>query len=105
MSDDSDWPGGQADAPPLVPGRKTTPLAVALRYDSAGTRRVTARGRGEVAAQILELAAAHGVPVEEDEALAEALSGVELDREIPAELYEAVAAILRFILQEPDALG
>ena len=73
-------------------------LAVALRYDHAGAPRVTAKGRGVLAAPILELAAEHGVPVEEDAALAEALSQIELDREIPVELYEAVAAVLRFIL-------
>lgn len=73
-------------------------LAVALRYDHAGAPRVTAKGRGVLAARILELAAEHGVPVEEDAALAEALSQIELDREIPVELYEAVAAVLRFIL-------
>ncbi|WP_186389035.1 MULTISPECIES: EscU/YscU/HrcU family type III secretion system export apparatus switch protein [unclassified Stappia] len=73
-------------------------LAVALHYDHAGAPRVTARGRGAIAARILELAAEHGVPVEEDAALAEALSQIELDREIPVELYEAVAAVLRFIL-------
>ncbi|WP_306028435.1 EscU/YscU/HrcU family type III secretion system export apparatus switch protein [Stappia sp. MMSF_3263] len=78
--------------------REPPAVAVALRYDHAGAPRVTARGRGTVAARILELAAEHGVPVEEDEALAEALSQVELDREIPIELYEAVAAVLRFIL-------
>lgn len=78
--------------------REPPAVAVALRYDHAGAPRVTARGRGTVAARILELAAEHGVPVEEDEALAEALSQVELDREIPIELFEAVAAVLRFIL-------
>lgn len=78
--------------------REPPAVAVALHYDHAGAPRVTARGRGTVAARILELAAEHGVPVEEDEALAEALSQVELDREIPIELFEAVAAVLRFIL-------
>ncbi|WP_417767386.1 EscU/YscU/HrcU family type III secretion system export apparatus switch protein [Stappia sp.] len=78
--------------------REPPAVAVALRYDNAGAPRVTARGRGAVAARILEIAAEHGVPVEEDEALAEALSQVELDREIPIELFEAVAAVLRFIL-------
>nr|WP_283776625.1 EscU/YscU/HrcU family type III secretion system export apparatus switch protein [Stappia sp. WLB 29] len=73
-------------------------MAVALHYDHAGAPRVTAKGRGVLAARILELAAEHGVPVEEDAALAEALSQIELDREIPLELYEAVAAVLRFIL-------
>ena len=73
-------------------------LAVALRYDNAGVPRVTAKGRGAVAARILETAAAHGVPIEEDAALVAALAQIELETEIPIELYEAVAAILRFIL-------
>lgn len=80
--------------------RKTPPeaMAVALRYDNYGAPRVTAKGRGEVAARILETAAAHGVPIEEDAALAQALALIEIDEEIPIELYEAVAAVLRFIL-------
>lgn len=78
--------------------REPPAVAVALRYDHAGAPRVTARGRGAIAARLLEIAAEHGVPVEEDAALAEALSQVELDRDIPIELYEAVAAVLRFIL-------
>jgi flagellar biosynthesis protein len=89
-----------------VSGERREPpaVAVALRYDHAGAPRVTARGRGAVAARMLEIAAEHGVPVEEDEALAEALSQVELDREIPIELFEAVAAVLRFILAEKGRL-
>jgi len=79
-------------------GPDAEPLAVALRYDHAGAPRVTARGRGEAAARILEAAAAHGVPIEEDAALAAALARVEIDEEIPIELYEAVAAVLRFVL-------
>lgn len=73
-------------------------LAVALRYDNTGAPRVTAKGRGEVAARILETAAAHGVPIEEDAVLVQALAQIEIDEEIPIELYEAVAAVLRFIL-------
>ncbi|WP_428697273.1 EscU/YscU/HrcU family type III secretion system export apparatus switch protein [Stappia sp.] len=84
--------------------REPPAVAVALRYDHAGAPRVTARGRGAVAARMLEIAVEHGVPVEEDEALAEALSQVELDREIPIELFEAVAAVLRFILAEKGRL-
>ncbi|SDU19301.1 EscU/YscU/HrcU family type III secretion system export apparatus switch protein [Stappia sp. ES.058] len=81
--------------PPEIPPKA---MAVALRYDNSGAPRVTAKGRGEVAARILETAAAHGVPIEEDAALVQALAQIEIDEEIPIELYEAVAAVLRYIL-------
>lgn len=76
-------------------------LAVALEYER-GTRsapRVTAKGRGEVAQRIVEVAEAHGIVIESDPLLAEVLSEVELDDEIPVELYEAVAAVLAFLLR------
>lgn len=75
------------------------PVAVALHYDHPGVPRVTATGRGAIAEAILEKARAHGVPIEENPALAEALSHVELDAEIPEELYRAVAEVLGFILR------
>ena len=75
-------------------------LAVALHYDKdKGAPRVVAKGRGEVGQRIIEVARANGVPIEENAALAEALSQVELEHEIPEELYRAVAQVLIFILR------
>jgi flagellar biosynthesis protein len=74
-------------------------VAVALEYDYKGAPRVTAKGKGEVAANILALAREHGVTVEENPVLAEALSQVELDSEIPEALYRAVAEVLTFVLR------
>jgi flagellar biosynthesis protein len=74
-------------------------LAVALHYDRAGAPRVVAKGRGSIGAKIIEVAKEHGVPVEENEVLAGALSNVELGDEIPAELYKAVAEVLVFVLK------
>ena len=79
-----------------------TPLAVALRYegvDSTRAPKVVAVGRGEFGRKIIETAREHGVPLETNPHLAEALAGVELDTEIPLALYEAVATILAFILR------
>ncbi len=45
------------------------------------------------------MAREHGVPIEENEVLAGALSQVELDNEIPVELYKAVAEVLTFVLR------
>lgn len=75
------------------------PLAVALHYEKPGVPRVTAKGRGELAEKILSTAREHGVPIEENGPLAAALAEVELDAEIPEELYRAVAEVLTFILR------
>jgi flagellar biosynthesis protein len=82
------------------------PLAVALQYDksAAPVPRVVAKGRGEVGAAILALAREHGVPIEENAALAEALSQVELGEDIPEGLYRAVAEVLIFILRASGKL-
>ncbi len=74
-------------------------IAAAIRYDAAtgDAPRLTAKGRGAVAERIIELARRHGVPLREDRALVEILSRLEIDRQIPPELYRAVAEILAFV--------
>lgn len=74
-----------------------THYAVALAYQegSMGAPRVVAKGTELVAARIRELGAEHGVPLLEAPPLARALyRHVDLDKEIPAELYTAVAEVL-----------
>jgi flagellar biosynthesis protein len=78
------------------------PVAIALEFDGNNAPRVTAKGRGEVAAKILETAREHDVPVEENMILAEALSAVELDDQIPEPLYQAVAQVIAFVLSLRD---
>jgi flagellar biosynthesis protein len=74
-------------------------LAVALHYDRTGAPRVVAKGKGSLGAKIIEVAKEHGIPIEENEVLAGALSNVEIGDEIPAELYKAVAEVLIFVLR------
>jgi flagellar biosynthesis protein len=71
-------------------------MAVALHYGGRGAPRVTAKGSGLVAQKIIETARQHGVPLEEDAALVGALARVDLGREIPRELWIAVAQVLTF---------
>ena len=80
---------------------RPAPLAVALQYDKSvvPVPRVVAKGRGDTGEAILALAREHGVPIEENAALAEALSRVELGEDIPEALYRAVAEVLIFILR------
>jgi flagellar biosynthesis protein len=76
-----------------------SPKAVALKYDSSKDRapKVVARGRGEIAEKIVAVAKANNVPLYEDKNLAEILEALDLETEIPAELYRAVAEVLVFI--------
>ncbi len=74
-------------------------LAVALHYDRNGAPRVVAKGKGTLGQKIIEVAKENGIPIEENEVLAGALSHVEIGDEIPAELYKAVAEVLIFVLR------
>jgi flagellar biosynthesis protein len=76
--------------------RSRTPLAVALHYSGKGAPRLVAKGGGRVAEKIIETAREHNVALQEDPALAAALSRIDLGREIPRELYVAVAHVLAF---------
>lgn len=74
-----------------------THYAVALSYRDGemGAPRVVAKGADAVAARIRELGEEHGIPRLEAPPLARALyRHVDLDHEIPAELYTAVAEVL-----------
>ena len=77
-------------------------MAVALTYDAPNAPRVVASGRGLIGERIIEAAEAHGVPIEKNAVLAEALSTIELETEIPERLYVAVAEILAFVLRAAD---
>ncbi|MDR2736686.1 MAG: EscU/YscU/HrcU family type III secretion system export apparatus switch protein [Gracilibacteraceae bacterium] len=71
--------------------------AAALAYNDIGVPRVIAKGEGELARKILEVADKEGVPIQKNDLLVDALLNVELSKEIPPELFEAVAEILAFI--------
>ncbi|WP_291994515.1 flagellar biosynthesis protein FlhB [Candidatus Accumulibacter sp. ACC003] len=75
--------------------------AVALAYKSGmGAPKLLAKGMGEMALRIREVAAANDVPTVEAPPLARALyRHAELDQEIPAALYAAVAEILAYVYQ------
>ncbi len=78
-------------------------LAVALQYENEGAPVVTAKGAGSMAEQIERLAREAGVPIEQNQMMAEALSQIEVDQEIPIELYQAVAVLIGFIMRTGQA--
>lgn len=76
-----------------------THYAVALAYERGGkgAPRVVAKGLDEIAAKIREVAEAHKIPLVANPPLARALYRVELDMEIPAEHFRAVAEIIAYV--------
>lgn len=76
--------------------QKPLSAAIALRYDGHGAPRVTAKGRGLVAEEILRRAREHEVPLHEDAMLVRLLAQVDLGEEIPETLYRAIAQVLVF---------
>jgi flagellar biosynthesis protein len=74
--------------------------AAALRYGAGnGAPVIVASGMGHMAEKIVEVATDNGVPVYEDASLATVLSQMELGREIPEELYQAVVEIYLYFLE------
>lgn len=80
----------------MVKKRKT---AVALKYDPVkdGAPKVTAKGVGSVADNIIDLAKEHGIPVKDDPDLVEILARLDIEEEIPSEVYVIVAELLAFV--------
>ncbi|NIB44527.1 flagellar protein FhlB [Pseudomaricurvus alkylphenolicus] len=70
--------------------------AVALFYDGKQAPTVTAKGLGEEAERILEVAREHEIPLCDNEALVDLLVTLELGESIPEALYIAVAHIIAF---------
>jgi flagellar biosynthesis protein len=77
--------------------KKSKAVALSYKKESGGAPIVVAGGKGAVADKILALADEAGVEVVKDPDLVELLDKVPVGREIPTELYQAVAEILAFV--------
>ena len=87
----------------IAPQRK----AVALKYEAERdlAPKVIAKGRGHVAEHILETAQKNSVPVYQDKTLVNMLMALELDREIPPELYKAIAEVMAYVYKMDKSHG
>lgn len=85
-----------------------THFAVALKYDNTQNQApiVVAKGADYLAFKIKEIAKEHDVVIYEDKPLARMLySNVDIGREIPAELYQAVAEVLAYVYGERNKVS
>ena len=81
-------------------------MAVALsggKPGSSAAPSVVAGGRGRLAEQILQIAFANGIKVREDADLAQLLTTIDLEEEIPVEAFAAVAEILIYLYRANGA--
>ncbi len=81
--------------------RPSRSRAAALRYDpeADAAPRVVARGEGHVADRILEIARREGVPIHQDRALVDVLARLDVEAEIPPQLYRVVAEVIAFVFR------
>ena len=79
-------------------------VAAALKYDTRkdAAPKVIAKGQGAIAEKIIELAKKNNVPIKNDPGLVQILSKLDIDEQIPVELYKAVAEILAFVYSAND---
>lgn len=71
--------------------------AVALAYNPDSAPKVVAKGEGIIAEKIIEIAKEHGITLYQDSELVKLLVRLDLEQEIPSNLYQAVAAVLAFV--------
>jgi flagellar biosynthesis protein len=76
--------------------RREPDVAIALHYDGENAPLVKAKGEGELARQIIQLAEEHGIPLHDDPDLAAILTQIPLGDEIPNSLYVAIAEVIAF---------
>ncbi len=73
---------------------------VALKYDQEGSSapKVIAKGSGTIADKILEKANEFEIPIFQNEALANSLLSLDVDEQIPPNLYKAVAEVFVWLM-------
>lgn len=73
--------------------------AVALNYDTEVEQapKVVAKGKGDVASNIIAKAKDNEVPIQEDPTLVNLLGELDINETIPEELYQAVAEVFAFV--------
>ncbi|MDH5257746.1 MAG: EscU/YscU/HrcU family type III secretion system export apparatus switch protein [Gammaproteobacteria bacterium] len=84
---------------PDTTANKPPNKAVALKYELDSAPKVVAKGEGQIADKIIEIAEEHGVVLYQDSELVKLLSKIDVDSQIPSNLYQAVAVVLSFVFQ------
>lgn len=79
--------------------KKEYKKVVALRYRKGTDKapKVVAKGLNDIASRILEVAEEEDVPIIEDQNAVEEFYGIDLNLEIPPEMYKVAAEVLAYV--------
>ncbi|MEA2049293.1 MAG: EscU/YscU/HrcU family type III secretion system export apparatus switch protein [Campylobacterota bacterium] len=79
--------------------KEFTKKAVSLKYNNKENQApiVTSYGKNKNAQQIIKIAKQNDIPIKKDEDLVNMLSEIELNKEIPTQLYQVVSELFSFI--------
>ena len=77
--------------------RKNSAVSLKYRPESDSAPRITAKGRGKIAEKIIKIAKEHNIYIHEDPDMIEVLSQLDINDEIPPDLYFVVAELLAFV--------
>ncbi|PLX50113.1 MAG: flagellar biosynthesis protein FlhB [Desulfobacteraceae bacterium] len=77
--------------------RKNSAVSLKYRHESDSAPRVTAKGKGKIAEKIIKIEKEHDIYIHEDPDLIEVLSQLDINDEIPPDLYLVVAELLAFV--------
>ena len=79
-------------------------IALSYNYEDNSAPKVIAKGAGHIADKILASAKHNSIPIYQNKTLTNMLMAVDIDREIPPELYQAVAEILAYVYRVDQRL-
>jgi flagellar biosynthesis protein len=77
--------------------RKNTALALRYHPKSDSAPKITAKGKGKLAEKIIEIAKKNNIYIHNDPDLVEILSQLDINEEIPPNLYIVAAELLAFV--------
>ena len=102
MSDPDNSRNQDSNNRPINLSTDKTDYAVALGYDAGKNNAplVTAKGQGDIAQKIIQLALENNIEIRQDADLIQVLRAVDINEEIPLEAFAAVAEIISYIYQQ-----
>ena len=87
-----------------VPDKAPVKAVAVKQINKDATPRLTAKGEGQMAERILDIAFAEGVKVRQDKDLTELLSSFDVESPVPLEALQAVSLILERVYAENNKM-
>lgn len=88
-----------------IPEKPKQAIAIVYDQNADSAPRISAKGAGIVADNIINLGLKHSVPIYQNKTLASMLMALEIDHEIPPELYKVIAEVLAYIYRLDQRVG